>query len=123
MRSVVSVALSHAAFAFPLAALLTTTTACASDASSSIRRITATHISLNLPVQRYAALTEIANAAETSPDGKYVGEFCASSDPGFLASKGVVAESDLPGHARPAEASHSGWVATYASGEPILNRD
>jgi hypothetical protein len=53
---------------FPLAAMLATT-ACASDVSSSVRRITATHISLNLPVQRYTALTEIAKAAETSLEG------------------------------------------------------
>ena len=41
-------------------------------------------------------------------------KFCASSKSDFLASKGVIAGSDIPGHSPPAEASPSGFVATTA---------
>lgn len=48
-------------------------------------------------------------------DGRYAGEFCASSDPDFLASKGIVTENAIPKHSRPAEPSPSGLVATTAA--------
>lgn len=49
----------------PLAALFATA-ACASDASSpaAAQRVIATHLSVNLPVQRYRELTELAAASE-----------------------------------------------------------